>query len=77
MRDVQQIPVSEFYLNGWILFWTLSIHTAKATALLQEFFREHIAGHGIWPPRSPDLPIQTYFCRDFWKKEFIKIILRN
>jgi hypothetical protein len=24
-------------------------HTAITTALLQEFFDEHTAGHGLWP----------------------------
>jgi hypothetical protein len=50
-------------------------HTAKTTALLQEFFGERIAGSGLWLPQSPDLTLPD-FCGDFLKKEFIQITLK-
>jgi hypothetical protein len=42
-----------------------------ATALLQELFGERIDGHGVWPPRSPNLASHAAFCAGFSQKNFM------
>jgi hypothetical protein len=41
-------------------------------ALLQEFFGECIVGHGLWPPRLPDLTLPNlFFCGNFSEKVYL------
>jgi hypothetical protein len=45
----------------WFQHVGATAHTAKATALLQDFIDECTVGRGLWPRQSPDLTPPYFF----------------
>ena len=53
----------------WFQQFEVTTHTVKTTAaFLWDFFSDHIVGHGLWPPWSPDLMQPDFFLWRFLKE---------
>ena len=53
----------------WIQQFEVTTHTVKTTtAFFWDLFSDHIVGHGLWPPWSPDLMQPDFFLWRFLKE---------